>query len=52
MEEGINYIPSFSYDSSKSVRVPEDCPTINEAYKRIEHSNGALTTIILGQFRF
>merc|ERR1719181_2576417 len=30
------------------VRVPEDCPTINEAYARIEQSNGALTTIVLG----
>jgi ankyrin repeat protein len=34
--------------SSECVRVPEDCPTINEAYERIEQSNGALTTIVLG----
>ena len=48
MEEGINYIPSFSYDPSQVVRVPEDCKTINEAYASIEQSNGALTTIVLG----
>ena len=30
------------------MRVPEDCPTINEAYASIEQSNGALTTIVLG----
>jgi ankyrin repeat protein len=34
--------------SSECVRVPEDCPTINEAYARIEQSKGALTTIVLG----
>jgi hypothetical protein len=32
----------------ESVRVPEDCPTINEAYASIEQSNGAVTTIVLG----
>jgi hypothetical protein len=31
------------------VWVPKDCKTINEAYERIEQSNGALTTIVLGQ---
>lgn len=33
-------------ESKGVVRVPEDYPTINEAYKRIEQSNCALTTIV------
>ena len=32
----------------RCLHVPEDYRTINEAYARIEQSNGALTTIVLG----
>ena len=33
---------------SEEVHVPEDFKTLKEAYARIEQSNGALTTIVLG----
>ena len=50
--ELINDAPSFSYgfsyDPSQVVRVPEDCNTILKAYKKIQQSKGALTTIVLG----
>jgi hypothetical protein len=33
----------------RCLHVPEDYRTLNEAYKRIEQSRGAVTTIVLGQ---